>query len=41
MTEGKVKAINYNGPTGGILTTGEQRAYALENCVKPQAAAQP
>jgi hypothetical protein len=27
MSDGKVTAVNYNGPTGGILTTGEQCAY--------------
>jgi hypothetical protein len=37
MTDDKVKAVNYNGPTGGLLTTGEQCAYVIENCVKPSA----
>jgi|SRR5271154_6610036 len=35
MIDGKVKVVNYNGPTGGVLTRGEQCAYAVENCVKP------
>lgn len=34
MAGGKVKAVNYNGPTGGVFTKGEQCAYAIENCVK-------
>ncbi|QQR69194.1 MAG: hypothetical protein IPI58_00460 [Alphaproteobacteria bacterium] len=29
-----VSAINYSGPTGGMLTKGEQCAYAVENCLK-------
>jgi hypothetical protein len=33
---GRVSAINYTGPTGGLLTAGEQCAYAVNNCVKPQ-----
>lgn len=28
VTDGRVKAVNYNGPTGGLLTRGEQCAYA-------------
>lgn len=34
ISKGKVQAIHYNGPTGGLLTKGEQCAYAIENCVK-------
>lgn len=29
----QVRAIRYSGPTGGLLTQGEQCAYAIENCV--------
>lgn len=30
---GQVSTINYAGPTGGLLTAGEQCAYAVNNCV--------
>lgn len=30
----QVSSVNYSGPTGGILTAGEQCAYAVEACVK-------
>ena len=30
----QVSAVNYNGPTGGLLTQGEQCAYAVDACVK-------
>ena len=33
MTDGRVSRVNYAGPTGGVLTKGEQCAYAVENCV--------
>lgn len=33
VRNGVVSAVNYNGPTGGLLTRGEQCAYAIENCV--------
>jgi hypothetical protein len=36
MTAGQVSAVNYTGPTGGLLTAGEQCAYAVERCAKPQ-----
>jgi hypothetical protein len=32
MSEGRVSRLNYAGPTGGILTGGEQCAFAVENC---------
>jgi outer membrane protein assembly factor BamE (lipoprotein component of BamABCDE complex) len=32
MTGGRVAQLNYVGPTGGLLTAGEQCAFALENC---------
>ncbi len=32
---GQVSAVNYTGPTGGLLTAGEQCAYAVNSCVKP------
>jgi hypothetical protein len=31
---GQVSAVNYTGPTGGLLTAGEQCAYAVDACVK-------
>jgi hypothetical protein len=31
---GQVSAVNYTGPTGGLLTAGEQCAYAVSSCVK-------
>lgn len=34
MTNGIVSRINYSGPTGGILTAGEQCAFAIQNCVQ-------
>jgi hypothetical protein len=34
MTAGQVSAVNYTGPTGGLLTAGEQCAYAVERCTK-------
>jgi hypothetical protein len=34
MTSGAVSAVNYTGPTGGLLTQGEQCAYAVDACVK-------
>jgi hypothetical protein len=34
MSAGAVSAVNYTGPTGGLLTAGEQCAYAVDACVK-------
>lgn len=34
MTSGKVSAVNYAGRTGGLLTEGEQCAFAVKNCVQ-------
>jgi hypothetical protein len=34
MTNGVVSRVNYSGPTGGLLTTGEQCAFAVQNCVR-------
>lgn len=34
MTDGAVSAVNYQGPTGGLLTQGEQCAYVVDACVK-------
>ena len=31
-----VEAVNFSGPTGGLLTKGSQCVYALENCIRPQ-----
>lgn len=33
MTAGRVSRINYSGPTGGLITKGEQCAFAVENCL--------
>ena len=35
MTAGQVSAVNYTGPTGGLLTQGEQCAYAVAKCTSP------
>ena len=32
MTGGRVSSLNYNGPTGGLITPGEQCAFAVQNC---------
>jgi len=34
MTDARVSRVSYSGPTGGVLTKGEQCAYAVESCVK-------
>jgi hypothetical protein len=34
MTAGLVSAVNYQGPTGGLLTSGEQCAFAVDACVR-------
>jgi hypothetical protein len=34
ITSGRVTAVNYQGRTGGLLTEGEQCAYAVSNCVR-------
>lgn len=34
MTDGRVSRLSYAGPTGGILTGGEQCAFAIQNCVQ-------
>jgi hypothetical protein len=36
MVSGRVTAVNYTGPTGGLLTAGEQCAYAVDACVTPR-----
>jgi hypothetical protein len=36
FARGQVSAVNYTGPTGGLLTAGEQCAYAVNACVKPR-----
>jgi hypothetical protein len=35
MTSGRVSSVNYTGPTGGLLTAGEQCAYAVSTSVAP------
>jgi hypothetical protein len=34
MTGGTVSAVRYQGPTGGLITQGEQCAYAVDACLK-------
>lgn len=34
MNDGRVNRLNYSGPTGGILTSGEQCAFAVQNCIQ-------
>ena len=34
MNGGVVSAVNYQGPTGGLITQGEQCAFAVEACSK-------
>ena len=34
MISGAVSTVNYTGPTGGLLTGGEQCAYAVEACTR-------
>jgi hypothetical protein len=36
FASGQVSAVNYSGPTGGLLTAGEQCAYAVAGCVTPR-----
>ncbi|QDF38266.2 hypothetical protein FJN17_12185 [Bradyrhizobium symbiodeficiens] len=31
---GQVSSVNYSGPTGGLITAGEQCAYAVSACVQ-------
>jgi outer membrane protein assembly factor BamE (lipoprotein component of BamABCDE complex) len=33
MTTGRVSQVNYSGPSGGLLSQGEQCAFAVQNCV--------
>lgn len=33
LMDGRVTRINYVGPTGGLLTQGEQCAFAVQNCI--------
>jgi hypothetical protein len=33
MTTGVVSRVNYSGPTGGLISQGEQCAYAVQNCI--------
>ncbi len=34
MVDGQVKRVNYVGPTGGLLTAGEQCAYVVQGCAQ-------
>jgi hypothetical protein len=36
MASGRVSRINYVGPSGGLLTGGEQCAYVISNCLQYQ-----
>lgn len=36
MVNSRVNQINYLGPTGGLLTEGEQCAFAIRACVPPR-----
>jgi hypothetical protein len=36
MASARVTAVNYTGPTGGLLTAGEQCSYAVDACVRPR-----
>ena len=33
MNADHVSRVNYSGPTGGLLTRGEQCAFAVDNCL--------
>jgi hypothetical protein len=34
MVGGRVSAVNYSGPSGGLLSPDEQCAFAIQNCVR-------
>lgn len=34
MNDGRVSRVNYSGPTGGLLTGGEQCAFAVADCAR-------
>ena len=34
MSNGRVSRLNYSGPNGGLITGGEQCAFAIRNCVQ-------
>ena len=34
MASGRISRIDYLGPTGGLITQGEQCAFAIQQCVK-------
>ena len=34
MMNGSVSRMNYVGPTGGLLTQGEQCAFVVQNCLQ-------
>jgi outer membrane protein assembly factor BamE (lipoprotein component of BamABCDE complex) len=34
MRAGRVAAVHYTGRTGGLLTQGEECAFAVENCIQ-------
>jgi hypothetical protein len=34
MTDGRVSSISYTGPTGGLLSQGEQCAFAVQSCAR-------
>lgn len=37
MNGGSVARLNHGGPTGGLITRGEQCAYAVDDCVRQTA----
>ena len=41
MHDDRVAQVNYGGLTGGLLTKGEQCAFAIDNCARQLAAADP
>ncbi len=36
MSNHVVQPVNYAGPTGGLITEGEQCAFVVSNCLPPK-----
>lgn len=36
MNNHVVQSVNYAGPTGGLITEGEQCAFVVSNCLPPK-----
>ena len=34
LDDGRVRRVTYSGPTGGLLTDGEQCGFAVRNCLR-------